>query len=107
MAEFFLILEKSKHVQLEGDVWFWSKAFLFTMMAWDKNWVILILYEKYWMSSCTTCLIRNSNIPMSLAMDLINLLRSLSVMDWSSTTNSEILFFQERSEWVFWTSVTS
>ena len=45
-------------------------------MVCDKNWPFFILYEKYRMSSCTTCLIRNSNTPMSLVMDLIDLLGS-------------------------------
>ena len=35
---------------------------------------ILIWYEKLQIPSCTTCLIRNSDIPISLAIDLIDFL---------------------------------
>ena len=49
------------------------------------------MYEKCWMSSCTTCLIKNLNISMSLDMDLIDLLWSLSIMAWISLTNSGVL----------------
>ena len=60
-------------------------------LACDKNWPFLISYKKYWMSSCTTCLIRNSDIPMSLVIDLIGLLGSLSVIAWISPTNQRVL----------------
>ena len=50
------------------------------------------------MSSCTTCLIRNSDITMSLAMNLINLVGSLSIIAWISPTNLGDLFLSEGSE---------
>ena len=59
---------------------FTAQSFLYSFMACDKNWPFCILYEKYQISSYTTCLIRNSDTPMSLAMDLIDLLGFLSVM---------------------------
>ena len=48
----------------------------FFMSFSDKNWSFLFLYEWYRMSSCTTCLIRNSYIPMYLAINLRNFLGS-------------------------------
>ena len=44
------------------------------------------------MSSYSTCLIKNSYTPMSLAMDLIDLIGLLSVMAWISPTNFWVLF---------------
>ena len=55
-------------------------AFLLSSMACNKDWAFLILYEKYWMSSCSTSLIRNSDTSMSLPIDLLDLLGSLSIM---------------------------
>ena len=75
-------------------------------MACDKNWSFFILYEKYWMSSCTTCLMRNSDILISLAMALINLLRSLSIMAWISPRNPGVLFLSEWSECDFQAAVS-
>ena len=43
-----------------GGAWVRSKTFLWFFVASDENWSFLILYEKYWKSLCTTCLIRNS-----------------------------------------------
>ena len=40
---------------------FAAQSFLLSFMPCDKNWLFLILYEKYWMSSCTTGWIRNSD----------------------------------------------
>ena len=57
-----------------------------------KEFLFLILYEKYRMSSCFTSLIRNLDIPLFLATELIDLLGSFSVMVWISLTNSGILF---------------
>ena len=72
----------------------WS--FLLSFKACDKNCPFLILYKKYWMSSWTTCLIRNVETCMLLAVNLIDLLKSLLVMARISTTNSEVLFLSER-----------
>ena len=52
------------------------------------------LDEKYRVSSCTICLIRNSDTPISLAMVLINLLGSLPTIAWISQKNSGVIFFQ-------------
>ena len=52
--------------------------------------IFLILYEKYQMSSYITyrTLDRNRNGPMSVAMNLIDFMGSLSIMAWISLTNS-------------------
>ena len=71
-------------------------------MAYDKNWLFLILYEKYQKSSCTTCLIRSSDTPMDLAMNLTDFPRLLSIMVGISPTNSEILFLLKWSKWDLW-----
>ena len=63
LAEIFFIWEKPKHVWLkrllEFVQSFAAKHFLLSFVAWDKNWPFFKLYEKYRMSSCTSCLIRN------------------------------------------------
>ena len=46
-----------------------SWSFLTFFIICDKNWLFLILYEKSRMSSCTSCLIRNSDTLISLAMN--------------------------------------
>ena len=63
-----------------------------------KNWSFHVLYEKYEMYSCIICLIRNSDTSMSLAMNLIDLLGSFSIIVWISTANLTVLFLSERSE---------
>ena len=62
-----------------------------------KNWPFLKMYEKYQISSCTTCLIKNSDTLMSLAMDLIDLLGSLLIIAWISSRNLGVLFLREKS----------
>ena len=57
--------------------------------------------------ACTSCLIRNSNTPISLAMDLIDLLGSLSIIARISPTNSRVLFLLERLKWNFRSAVPS
>ena len=42
---------------------------LLSFMTYDDN-LFLILYEKYWMSSCTTCQIRNPDTSMSPDINL-------------------------------------
>ena len=59
----------------------------------DKNWLFLILYEKYEMSSCTTGLMRNSDTSMTLAMDLIY---SLRLLDFSNKFGSSSLIWPMR-----------
>ena len=71
---------------------FTARSSLLFFMACDKKWSFFILYEKYGMFSCTTCLIRNSDTPMILAMDLIDLLRSWSMRDWISAKKFENSF---------------
>ena len=71
---------------------------ILSFMAYDKNWPVFILCEKYQMSSCTICLIGNSDTPMSLAMDPIDLLGLLSIMVSISPINLWILFLSEGSE---------
>ena len=66
----------------------WS--FLLSFIVWDKNWS--------WMSSCTTCLIRNSDTFMYLTLDLIPSLGSLRIMAWISSTNSRVLFLSKQSD---------
>ena len=68
-----------------------SMVFILCFMACDKNRLFLILYEKYRMSSSTTCLIRNSNIPLFLAMDVIDLLGLLPIMACISATNLRVI----------------
>ena len=63
-------------------------------MVCDKTWPFLILDEKYYITSYTTCLIRNADTPMSLAMHLIDLLRSLSITAWISRTNTGVFSYQ-------------
>ena len=74
LAKIFLIWIKMLLVvrMLEFVQKLFSAIFPLVFMACDKN--FLILYEYYWISACTTCLIRNSFTPMSLAMDLIETL---------------------------------
>ena len=99
LAEIFLIWEKPMHVQLEGILQLVQKInFFLYFMTCDKNWPFLILYKKYRMSSCTTCLIRNSNTPMSLAMDLIDLQGSMLIMASISPTNSGVLFSYQNNQ---------
>ena len=43
---------------------FSARSFLWSFMICDKNWPFFILYEKYWISSCSRCLIRNSHVPV-------------------------------------------
>ena len=52
-------------------------------------------------------LIRNSGIPMFLALDLIDLLGSLSIRVWIWCRNLESLFLSEGSEWDFRAAVLS
>ena len=59
---------------------FTVRSILLSFIDCDKNCPFLILYAKYQMSSCTTCLIRNADTPLSLAMDLIYFLISLLIM---------------------------
>ena len=84
------------------------QSFFFSFITCDKNWLFFSLlvyhYEKYQMSSCTTCLIRNSNTPVFLAMDLNDLLGSLSIMIKISPRNLRVLFL-EWSEWGFWLAI--
>ena len=54
---------------------FAAQSFYLAFMACDKNWPFLILYEKYRMSSCTICLIKDSDTPMSHAIELLWLVR--------------------------------
>ena len=51
------------------------------------------------MSSCTLCLIRNSDTPMFLAIDMINLLGSLPIMALISPMNL-FLFYQNNQSLV-------
>ena len=76
---------------------FSALSFVLSYMASDKNRPFLILYKKYRMSSCTSCLKRNTDTPMSLATGLIKLLGSLSRMTWMSPTNSWV-HLSEQSE---------
>ena len=80
LTEIFLIWEKSNQVWLNGNACVCSYGLqhdLSCCPSWSvikkNNWPFLILYVKYWMSSCTTCLIRNSDIPMSLVINLSDL----------------------------------
>ena len=61
------------------------RSFLLSFMAEDKNQPLLIMYEKYQISPCTTCLIRNSGTPIFSVIDLIG---SLSIMSFNSHTNT-------------------
>ena len=84
-----------------GDAWVYWKALhcgLSSCPSWPviKNCPFLILDEKYRMSSCTTCLIRN----WDLAVDLIDWLGTLSIISWISPTNLH-LFFSEPFGWGF------
>ena len=100
MLEFFQKLFNSFYSFSAG-------SFFLSLMARDKKRPFQILYKKYWIYSCITCLIRNSDTSMSLAMDLIDLLRSLSIMAWISAMNSRVLFLSEKSEWDFWVTIHS
>ena len=95
----FSHLRKVKYVWLQGMLELVLKAlqhsFSSSFIACDKNWLFLILYDKYQMFSCTTLLIRNPDTPMSLATDLTELLGSLSVMASISATHLEVLSFSE------------
>ena len=55
------------------------------------------------MSSCTTCLIRNSDTSVSLAMDLINSLRFVNhSLDFSNKFRSSFLFQTIRVRFLSW-----
>ena len=51
---------------------FAAKSFLLSFMACNEIWPFVIMYEKYQMSSCTTCLIRNLDTPISLAREFFS-----------------------------------
>ena len=110
-VDIILIWEKRKYIWLEGmlDLFkrFAAQSYLLSFMACSKLPPFFIFYEKYWMSSCLTCWIRNSDTLMSLAMDLIEMLGSLSIKVWISATNSRVIFLSERSERGFWAVVSS
>ena len=97
-TELFLSKKKTKNNAwlVEENTWVCSKTLqhgISSCPSWPviKNWHFLILYEEYQMSSCTTCLIRNSDTPVSLAMYLIDLLQLLLMMTWTPPTNLEVL----------------
>ena len=74
----------------------WSFLLFFTV--WDENWRFFILYEKYRNCACSSGLTRNSETPLSLVMDLIDFLESLSIIAWISPRNSWFLLLSEGSE---------
>ena len=78
---------------------FAAQFFLLFFMTCDKDLSFLILNAKYWMPSCTICLIRKSETPMSLIMDLVDLLGSLSIIAWISPRNLKVFSWLELSEY--------
>ena len=67
-------------------------------MACVKHCPFPILFEKYRMSSCTTCQMRSSDISMSLTMNLIDVLKLWSIMVRISSKNSGVLYLDKPSE---------
>lgn len=106
VEEIFLISEKPKHAQVEGMLDFVQKfhsaVFSLGLIAWNKNWSFLNLYKQYWMSSCSTCLIYNSDTSMSLVMDLIALEESLPIVAWISSINSRVFFSYQNDQREFY-----
>ena len=102
LVEIFLTWEKANPVRFEGILSLFKSIvaclLLLSFIACDKHRLLLILYEKCHASLYTTSLIRNSDTLMILAMGLINLLTSVSILAWISGINSEVLFFLERSD---------
>ena len=78
-----------------GDAWISSKASC-SLSPVTKIVPFLFLCEKNRMSSCITCLIRDSDSPMSLFMDLIDSLGSISIIAWISPKNSG--FFSHQND---------
>ena len=96
MVKNFLILEKPNHIWMEEMLEFVQKLFsmVFPLVLnglWSKL-AFLILYEKYWMSFCTTCLISHSD--MSLVMDPVNLLGILLIIAWISPKTQELFLIK-------------
>ena len=72
-------------------------CFLLFFMVCDRNCLFFILYEKLWIFLCTTCLIRNSNTPMSLAINMMDLLRWFLIITWIFPIISKVLFWSKQS----------
>ena len=110
-SQIFSRLRKPKACSVGGNAWVCSKSLLRDLtsffQACDKNWLFFIFYGKYQMSSCTTCLIRNSDIPIFLSMNLNNLLVSLSIMAKILSTYLRTLFLLKRSGWGLWATLPS
>ena len=77
LAEFLLIWQSRF-----GCRWYLSflkifvaRYFFLLLMIYDKNSLFLISYEKYRKSSSAACVIINPDIPLSVDMDMIDLLR--------------------------------
>ena len=108
----FSHLRKTKAFSVGEDAgvsWkaFAAWSFLLSFIASYKNYPFLILYEKYRISLYTASLIRNSAAHMSLAIDLIDSLGSLTIIALIMPTNSRVLFSSERAEWCFRAAVSS
>ena len=93
---------KNKVYLIEGDAWVYSKTLQHSLslsfMACDKNWLFLILYGKYQMFLCTNCLIRNSDAPISWAIELIVWLGLLSIIARISPTYLGVFYQNNQSE---------
>ena len=99
LAEFFLIWEKAKHVQLGRMLEFVQKlcSVVFPLVLhgqWLKIGPFLIFYEKYRMTSCTNCFTKDSDTLIFLAIDLIDLLGSLSIIAWISPKIRQFYSYQ-------------
>ena len=101
LAENFFIWEKSNmsewRISFSLFKSFAARSFLFSFRACDENCPFLILNDNLRMSSCTTCPMKNTDIPPPhtfLSMDLIDLLGSLTIMDWVLQSNPGFFDYQ-------------
>ena len=91
-----------KYSRLEGMFEFIEKfcreLFPLVFHGLKNNCLFLIFNETSRISSCTNCLIGNSDTPISLSMKLIDLLGSLLLIARISSINSVVTFSSE--QWV-------
>ena len=76
----------------------YARVLLFVWYCAEACWPLCILYEKDRLSSCSVCLIRDSNTPVSVAMALIDFEGSFSIMVLISLTNSGNIYFYQNEQ---------
>ena len=94
----FSHLRKNTECLVWGNAWVCSKV-LQRGLSCCPSWPMITIVpfsscmRKRRMSSCITCMLRNSDTPLYLAMDLIDFQGSLSIMAWIWLTNYGSSFF--------------